>query len=79
MATCAAGTRRRPPGAGERSLPCSVPDCTYVAAKRSHLLRHERKHTGERPFACLAPGCGYAASEQGTLNNHMRSRHPEQV
>ncbi|XP_077551983.1 uncharacterized protein LOC144166328 isoform X1 [Haemaphysalis longicornis] len=56
------------PQPGRRLLHC--PQCSFVAARPSHLKIHQRIHSGERPHQCSH--CGKAFVQKGNLVTHLR-------
>jgi uncharacterized Zn-finger protein len=52
---------------------CTWPGCAYVAARKSNLKRHRRRHTGEKLYKCTRRGCGHAAARQDSLKTHIQS------
>lgn len=59
-------------GDAQRPFKCTVPGCSYTAARRRYIGEHMNTHTGFKPYACSHDGCAYRSSSTSHLNRHMR-------
>jgi hypothetical protein len=61
----------------ERPFKCTHPNCTYNAAQREHLQRHQLTHdtrAAKKGFECPHTSCDYASNRRDHLQRHLRSR-----